>query len=64
MSKNTSIVLFTIGFFLTFGAVGGIENDGPLLEGLLLAIVGLSIMFCGTLGMRVADSQVDNPTLK
>jgi hypothetical protein len=65
MSKNTAMVLFTFGFLMTFGAVGGIENDGPLVEGIILAIVGLGIMFCGTLGMKVADSQqVDNPTLR
>ena len=64
MSKNTSMILFTVGLLLTLGAVGGIENDGPLLEGLLLATVGLGTMFCGTLGMKVADSQVDNPTLR
>jgi glycerol uptake facilitator-like aquaporin len=63
MSKNTSFVLFTIGFLLTFGAVGGIENDGPLAEGVALAVVGLLIMWVGTLGFRVANS-VDNPTLR
>jgi glycerol uptake facilitator-like aquaporin len=63
MSKNTAMVLFSIGFLLTFGAVGGIENDGPLAEGLALAVVGLLIMWVGTLGLRVAD-HVDNPAIR
>jgi glycerol uptake facilitator-like aquaporin len=63
MSKNTAMVLFSIGFLLTLGAVGGIENDGPLAEGLALAVVGLLIMWVGTLGLRVAD-HVDNPAIR
>ena len=49
--------LMITGFLLTFGAVGGIENDGPLLDCALIAVLGLATMGCGVLMMRVAESQ-------
>ncbi len=49
--KSTAFLIFT-GFMLTFGAVGGIENDAPLLDGVIIALVGLSIMAVGVLKMR------------
>jgi hypothetical protein len=57
MTRTQSNFLMVVGFFLTFGAVGGIENDGPLFEGLVVAAVGLGTLGCGVLGMRVLDSQ-------
>lgn len=40
--------IFTlVGFLITYGAVGGIENDGPLLQLTLFAIVGLALMAVG-----------------
>ena len=45
--KTAAFVFFT-GLIVTFGAVGGIENDVPLLDGLIVAAVGLSVMFVGT----------------
>lgn len=60
MNKDGAMVCFTVGFFLTFGGVGSIEQstDGAgLLTGVAVAIVGLMIMGCGTLAMRVLDSR-------
>ena len=57
MNRTAVNFLIFAGLFLTFGAVGGIENDGPLLEGLLLALLGLATMGCGVLGMKVLDSR-------
>jgi hypothetical protein len=39
-----------IGFFMVFGAVGGMDNatDGQLLPLMALAIAGLALMYFGT----------------
>lgn len=39
-----------VGFFLVFGAVGGMDNanDGELLPLLAIAAVGLASMYSGT----------------
>ena len=44
------------GLLLCLGGVGAIETDGPLLEGVLLAGLGLSIMYCGTLMIKRAET--------
>jgi len=49
--------LIAVGFLVTLGAVGGIENDAPLLDCLIVAAVGLGLMGCGVLGMKTLDSQ-------
>jgi hypothetical protein len=52
--------MFTVGFFLTFGGVGTIEQsvtDAALYDGILVAVIGLMIMACGSLGMRQLDSK-------
>jgi hypothetical protein len=60
---KSAMFMFITGLLLTFGAVGGIENDGPLLDGLLIALVGLAIMGCGAIKLN-RDALVDNPALK
>lgn len=60
--KSTAF-LFITGFLVTFGAVGAIENDGPLLDGIIIALVGLAIMGCGAIKLK-RDELVDNPALK
>ena len=60
---KSGIFCFTVGLLLTFGAVGGIENDGPLLDCLIVAFVGLGIMGCGALMLNRAERPVDNPTI-
>ena len=60
MTKDMAMVCFTIGFFLTFGGVGSIEQStdtAGLLTGVLIAVVGLMVMGCGTLAMKVLDSR-------
>jgi hypothetical protein len=44
-------------------AVGGIETGGPILDCVLVAILGLSTMACGVLMLKVTEPPVDNPTL-
>ena len=44
-----------LGFLITFGAVGGIENAGPevsLVPLLLIAAVGLVLMYSGVRAMN------------
>ena len=58
MSKNTAFVLFTIGFLMTFGGVGGIEvseSDANLISATLISGVGLLVMWVGTLGLRNSE---------
>jgi hypothetical protein len=55
MTQKQSIFMIAVGFLLTFGAVGGIENDAPLLDGMLIALVGLGIMGCGVLALKRLD---------
>ena len=57
ITRGQSIFMIVVGFLLTFGAVGGIENDGPLLDGMIIALVGLAIMGCGVLAMKRLDNR-------
>jgi len=57
MTQKQSIFMIAVGFLLTFGAVGGIENDGPLLDGMIIALVGLGIMGCGVLALKRLDNR-------
>ena len=59
MNKDGAMVCFTVGFFLAFGGVGTVEqsmDDAGLLTGVVIAVVGLMIMGCGALAMRVLDN--------
>jgi len=49
--------LIAAGFLLTFGAVGGIELDGDLITGVVLALVGLATLWCGITMMKVDKSR-------
>ena len=47
-----------LGLLITFGGVGTIENDvssDGLLMGMLVSIVGLLMMYCGVIALRVSD---------
>jgi hypothetical protein len=60
MNRTQSNFMLVVGFLITFGGVGGIENsvtDTELVQSLLVSIVGLAIAGCGVLAMRVLDSQ-------
>ena len=52
--KAYFFVFFT-GLLVTLGGVGGVENsveDSALISSLLVACVGLGIMYCGSLMLR------------
>jgi len=55
-TKQAMFVLF-VGFLMTLGAVGGIEvstTNDDMMSSMVIAIVGLLTMYCGTLGLRRA----------
>ena len=52
---DKAMILFTVGFLMTFGGVGGIENsmsNTELVLGTLISGAGLLIMWAGTLMMK------------
>jgi hypothetical protein len=53
---KSAMFLVITGLLLTLGAVGGLENDGPLLDCTLVAVLGLAVMGCGSLMIRRLDS--------
>lgn len=57
---NSSTFLMIVGFLLTFGGVGGIENSmtsPELLGSTAVAILGLGTMWCGMRMMQILDNQ-------
>lgn len=47
--------VFITGLLLTLGGVGGIEHsvtDAELTSSLLISVVGLAIMYCGSLMLQ------------
>ncbi len=55
MTTKTSAFMFFFGLLLTFGAVGGMEDPAKMdyfVEQILTAVVGLGLMWAGTLGMK------------
>jgi len=59
MTKHAAWFMFTVGFFLTAGGVGTIEQsvtDAALWDGILVAVIGLMIMGCGSLGMKQLEA--------
>ena len=58
MNKNTAMVLFTLGFLMTFGGVGSIElstDNTALITAVLVSGLGLLVMWTGTLGLRNSE---------
>lgn len=56
MNKTAANFLILVGFFLTMGGVGGIEfsvENADLFGAMLIAIVGLSTIYCGILAHKV-----------
>jgi hypothetical protein len=49
LKKELIMIRFIIGLLLTFGAVGGLDNDpdAPLLVLTLIAVIGLGLMHSG-----------------
>ena len=57
MTTKSAMFVFIVGFIMTLGAVGGIEvstTNEDMMSSMVIAIVGLLTMFCGTLGMNRA----------
>ena len=60
MTKDGAMVCFTVGLLITLFGVGGVEQsitNMELLSGVLVSIVGLAVMGCGSLAMRVLEGQ-------
>lgn len=58
MKTTTAFALFMLGLILTMFGVGGVENsvtDSELVASVAVSALGLAIMYCGTIAMRVAD---------
>ena len=58
MTTHTTFALFIFGLILTMFGVGGVENsitNPELLTAVAVSALGLGLMYCGTLAMRVSD---------
>ena len=57
MTSKQSMFVFIVGLLITFGAVGGVEQsvtNTDLMSSMVIAIVGLAVMYCGMLGLKGA----------
>jgi hypothetical protein len=55
---KSAMFVFITGLLVTFGAVGGVENsvtNSELLTAVIVAAVGLAVMYAGTLMIRRAN---------
>lgn len=58
MKSSTAMFVFITGLLVTFGAVGGVESsvtNEDMMSAMVIAIVGLLVMYAGMLGIRNAD---------
>jgi hypothetical protein len=58
MTTKAAMFVFITGLLVTFGAVGGIEQsitNEDMMSSMVIAIVGLLVMYAGMLGIRNAD---------
>jgi hypothetical protein len=59
MTSKTAAILGFLGFLLTLGGVGGIEqsiNDSELFGSMVVACTGLAIMYCAVAALKVSES--------
>jgi hypothetical protein len=59
MTERTAFIMIVTGMIFTLFGVGGVEQsitDSELLASLAVSIVGLGIMYSGTVALRVSDS--------
>jgi hypothetical protein len=57
MTTKAAMFVFITGLLVTFGAVGGIEQsitNEDMMSAMVIAIVGLLVMYAGMLGIRNA----------
>ena len=45
--NRIAAVVSILGFLMVFGGVGGIENEGPLMENTIIAFLGLCVTAIG-----------------
>ena len=62
MINRVAAFISFVGFLMVFGGVGGIENEGPMLENTLISIAGLCVMYVG-INLLKSTSIENNPTL-
>ncbi len=58
MTTKTAGMMLAFGFLLMFGAVGGMEDPAKadyFLEQCLVALIGMGLAFCGTLGLQNSE---------
>ena len=58
MTSKTAAVLGFLGFLLTLGGVGGIEQsitNTALLQSMIVSCVGLALMYCAVAALRVSN---------
>lgn len=53
---KSAMFLVITGLLLTLGGVGSLENDGPLVEATLVAVLGLAVMGSGSLMISRLDA--------
>ena len=57
MTERTAMILIVTGMIFTLFGVGGVEasiTDTELVTSLVVSIIGLAIMYCGTLAIKVS----------
>jgi len=59
MSEKSAMFLVIVGMLMAMAGVGGIENSFDavaLVQSLLVALVGVCVMGCGVLAIRVQQN--------
>jgi hypothetical protein len=59
MTERTAFIMIVMGLIFTLFGVGGIEQsitNTELVASLAVSVVGMAIMYCGTLALRISDS--------
>lgn len=46
-----------VGFLLCYGAVGGLDNNNPILPCMAIALVGLAVMWSGVRAMGLKGTK-------
>ena len=58
MTSKTAAILGALGFLLTLGGVGGIENsitNSELVGAMVVACTGLAVMYCAVAAVKVSE---------
>lgn len=58
MTERTAMILIVTGLIFTLFGVGGVEasiTDAELVTSLVVSIIGMLIMYCGTVAIKVAS---------